>query len=136
LNNNGGDKMLNNENINQLYNKLLLVECSIDKCDNLAISKGLCFKHAKMDEELIKDRKKINKLVNEYRKKIKEEMKFDEKYALLFEHRRIYNILNHKFKNGGGVFDFKKNRQGIKSNNKSRRYNGVQRFRQERELLF
>jgi len=59
LKENGGNKMLNNENINQLYNKLLLVECSIDKCDNLAISKGLCFKHAKMDEELIKDRKQI-----------------------------------------------------------------------------
>jgi hypothetical protein len=108
------------------------IKCLVGGCDNLAFKDGICLKHNKDPQikEFLAERKKI---YHELRVKL---MAFDTKYPLLREFLERYKWENKKFVEVSKKYENSPRRKRIKSDCGGTGYNPVERFRQERKLLF
>ena len=120
------------------------IKCVVSNCENLAFINGFCPKHSNQKEVLdyYSNLKDLNKKITELKKGMSDEWKEQNRVI------KIYNSQNLAFKNEQKEKDKKlkkemekdgikeRGKQKFKINNFGKRKSLVQRFRQERELLF
>lgn len=120
-----------------MKNKIIPAICLVKGCKNLVFSKGKCLFHSEEMRELNKIKYEINEKVKEYRKELFKKTGYEEKLYLVKPIIKKYNKINRIFLAGGDInANTEIGRKRIKDNNRRKRFGRIQRFRQERELLF
>jgi deoxyribodipyrimidine photolyase len=114
---------------------LLKAKCLVGGCNNLMFKGGYCPKHSKdvKIQEFLAERKKVYaEFYAALRERIEE---LDMKWPLARKLLAAYKTENKKFKEELERED-KQRRERIKSDRRRAGYRPLERFRQERKLLF